>query len=185
MSEPLCDTSDVSTQLLRPLTDEAEVIAVEQLIAAASALLRTAAPSIDTRVARYRLNPQDLTAISPETVAVVVAGVVKRYMRNPEGIASESAGPFSVTYALRSEKDARGVLQITESDLRVLFPNRKRMRAGTIRTRAALAPRPVGRYGPVSGVEQAISTVVDWSAQLPVDAENVAIAPLLGPDAGA
>lgn len=183
MSDPLCQYSDVEAALLRPLAVQEEIY-VDVLIDQASALLRNAAPSIDARIARYKTNPQDLTAVSPMAVATVVAGAVKRYIRNPEGIASQSTGPYSVTYALRSEKSARGVLQITVEDLQTLFPNRKRLRAGTIRTRPGLAPRPVGRYGPLPGPEQVISAVVDWAAVPPVEGAEV-VEWALGPDGSA
>jgi hypothetical protein len=165
----LCGTGDVSTLLLRPLTSD-ETPFVEDLITKASALLRNAAPSIDDRMGRPA---NDRTSVSPITVATVIAGVVKRYMRNPEGLAAQAAGPFSVSYALRTEKGPRGVLVITADDLATLFPNRKRPRAGTIRTRAALAPRPVGRYGPLPGPEQILEAVVDWSASPPVDGGEI------------
>ncbi|MCW2901911.1 MAG: hypothetical protein JWO67_4176 [Streptosporangiaceae bacterium] len=182
MTDHLCTTDDVSAQLLRPLTTD-ETPFVWQLIQSATALLRNAAPSVDTRLARFAADPTDRTALDPVTVATVVAGVVKRYMRNPEGIAAQGVGPFSVTYALRTEKEARGVLQITATDLAVLFPNRKRLRAGTIRTRAGLAPRPVGHYGPIPDVAQVVNAVTDWSAQPPVDgSEFVEFLPSLGPD---
>lgn len=173
----LCQPSDVSTALLRPLT-ATEITYVPSLIVNASALLRNAAPSIDDRMARFTPNGTDPTSIDPVVVATVVAGVVKRYMTNPQGIASQSAGPFSVAYALRTEKGARGVLQVTDEDLRTLFPNRKRMRAGTIRTRPGLAPRPVGRYGPIPDPISAVSAVIEWSSDVPlVGAEIVEFLP--------
>lgn len=184
-ADALCSTSDVATLLLRSLTTD-ETPFVEGLITQASDLLRNAAPAIDVRIGRWRADKTDPGGVSPTTVATVVAGVVKRYLRNPEGLASQSAGPFSVSYALRSEKGARGVLEITADDLSTLFPNRKRPRAGTIRTRAALAPRPVGRYGPLAGPEQVLETIVDWSAHPPIDgAEIVEVAGSLGADGSA
>ena len=35
------------------------------------------------RMARYAADPRDRAGVSPMTVATVVAGVVKRYLRNP------------------------------------------------------------------------------------------------------
>lgn len=168
MATALCTTGDVSDLALRPLTAP-EQNAVTSLITKASALLRNAVPSIDTRIAKYVANPSDKSGVDPIVVATVVGGIITRYIRNPDGYASKSAGPFSVSYALRSEKVARGVLEVNDSDLRTLFPNRKRLRAGTIRTRPGLAPRPVGRYGPYPSVGQAVGAVVDWQADLPVD----------------
>lgn len=184
-SSALCGTDDVAALLLRSLTD-AETGPVEGLITKASGLLRNAAPSIDDRMARWVADRRDKGGVDPDVVATVVAGAVKRYLRNPDGLASETAGPFSSTYALRSEKDPRGVLAITEDDLKQLFPSRKRPRAGTIRTRPALAPRPIGRYGPLAGPDQVLEAVIDWSAVPPVNGgEVVEITSGFGPDGSA
>lgn len=159
----LADVTDVEAALLRPLTDN-EQNYVPTLIIQASSLLRTAEPSVDTRITAFPSGAP--SALDPTTVAAVIAGAVKRYMVNPTGIASTSntvgPGASSVTYALRSEKESRGVLQITPDDISTLFPNRKRLRAGTIRTRAALAPRPVGRYGPLPSRGEAVQAIVEW-----------------------
>jgi hypothetical protein len=169
VTEPFATQDDVETALVRPLTTT-EANYIDGLIGQASALLRNEAPSIDDRIARYGVDPTDKSALSPATVAAVVAGVVKRYMVNPTGIASTSQtdGPFSLStsYALRSEKETRGALQITRDDLLVLFPNRKRLRAGMIRTRPALAPRPVGRYGPIPRPSEAIGAAITFGRGL-------------------
>lgn len=173
--EPLTTQPDVEAALLRPLT-ATEQNYILGLIAQASALLRLTAPSIDDRLARYALDPTDRTAVSPDAVSAVLAGVVKKYLVNPTGIASttETTGPFSrsTSYALRSEKERRGVLEITADDLAVLFPSRKRPRAGTIRTRPALAPRPVGRYGPIPSPGEAFDATLTWSQHVVLDAET-------------
>jgi hypothetical protein len=176
----LYSTGDVAALLLRPLTTD-EQASVAGLIPRASDLLRNAVPSIDDRMARWSPGTADKGAVSQKTVATVVAGVIKRYMRNPDGLASEAAGPFSASYALRGDKAPRGVLEVTADDLTTLFPNRKRPRAGTIRTRPGLAPRPVGRYGPLAGPDQVLAAVVDWSADPPVDGGEV-VEWALGPD---
>lgn len=157
---------DIAAALLRPLTDT-ETLYIAALIRQASSLLRQAAPSVDQRIAAYTADATDPEGLDPQLVATVLAGVIKRYLINPTGIASESQtnGPFSqsTSYALRSEKESRGVLQVTELDLTVLFPNRKRLRAGTIKVRPALAPRPVGRYGPLPTLEEAVNAAIDYS----------------------
>lgn len=162
MPDPLATPDDVETALLRPLTDTEQTY-IDGLISQAQALLRLRVPSIDDRIARYEADATDLSAVSPDAVAAVLAGVVKRYLVNPEGAVSisQGVGPYSTakSYALRSDKDRRGALEITNEDVAVLFPNRKRLRAGTIRTRAALAPRPVGRYGPVPSLAESIDAV--------------------------
>lgn len=171
MPDPLASWSDVETVLLRPLTTN-ESAYIDDLIGQASALLRTAVPSVDQRIANNNADPTDLTSVSAETVAAVVAGAVKRYMVNPTGIASntQTVGPFSesTSYALRSEKEARGVLQFTSEDIAVLFPDRKRLRVGSIRLKAGMAPRPVGNYGPIPGPDQIFTAIVDFGKLNPV-----------------
>lgn len=185
MPDPLTTQRDVETALIRPLTT-AESVYIDGLIDQASALLRQAAPSIDDRIARYSRDPSDLTAVSDAVVSAVLAGVVKKYIINPTGIASQhdSEGPFShaVAYALRSEKETRGVLQITQVDLAALFPNRKRLRAGTIRLRPALAPRPVGRYGPIPTVGQAVAAVIDFDQDGSLVFSETFFSPLIVPE---
>lgn len=173
----LTSPDDVETALLRPLTDT-ERAYIEPLIIAASSLLRNAAPAVDDRIARWKADSTDPTALDPLTVSTVLAGVVKRYLINPTGIATESetVGPFSksTAYALRSEKESRGVLQITALDVATLFPTRKRLRAGTIRLRPALAPRPVGRYGPFNVGPDAIVAAVTFDVAVPRQVEATA-----------
>lgn len=163
MTEPLAEPGDVATALLRPLTDT-ELVYVPGLLAQASDLLRTAAPSIDNRIAWYTQDPTNPAGVSRGTVATVIAGAVKRYMTNPRGLVSETetTGPYSTShsYALRGEKETRGALQITSDDLLVLFPNRKRLRVGSFRLQPAMAPRPVGRYGPLPSPTEAVEAAV-------------------------
>lgn len=171
MPDLLTFPEDVETALLRPLTD-LELTYIDGLIAQASSLLRTRVPALDALIARYAADPTDLGAVSSDTVAAVLAGVVKKYLTNPGGLASETQteGPFSksTAYALRSEKERRGALEITDDDIKALFPNRKKLRAGTIRLRPALAPRPVGRYGSYPTARQAVGAVIDWNGEIPV-----------------
>lgn len=172
MGVPLVAQDDVEAVLLRPLTAEEQPY-VTQLCTSASALLRNQAPSVDNRIARFESDSTDPGGLDPATVALVLAGVIKRYIANPNGVVSESVGPFSVSYALRGDKAPRGVIDIADEDMRILFPNRKRLRAGMIRTRPALAPRPVGRYGPIPNVEQFGEAVITWrGAQMPLDADD-------------
>lgn len=180
MAFPLVASSDVETVLLRPLTAE-EAPYVDQLCSSASSLLRNQAPSVDNRIARFERDPTDPGGLDPGTVSLVLAGVIKRYIANPNGVVSESVGPFSVSYALRGDKAPRGVIDINDEDMRILFPNRKRLRAGMIRTRPALAPRPVGRYGPMPNVDQFGEAIVTWrGAEMPIDANDPELA--LPPD---
>jgi hypothetical protein len=165
-AQALAQPYDVEAALVRPLT-ALEAQYVPTLLDQASALIRNAAPSVDQRMAAYAADSTNLTSVSAATVSTVVAMVVKRYLVNPTGIASttETSGPFShsTSMALRGEKGQRGILEVTAEDLKVLFPNRKRARVGSIRLRANMAPRPVGRYGGFGDVNQMIGAIVDWA----------------------
>lgn len=129
----LVTPDDVETALLRPLT-ATEQSYIDSLIRQASAQLRTAMPTFDERLAAT-----DETAISPDTVAAMLAGVIKRYMVNPQGIAShsEGMGPYSETNSYTSYGKAlsgNGDLAVTAADLAKLNPSAG-VEAGTIRTR--------------------------------------------------
>lgn len=180
---PLATQAAVEAALVRPLTS-AETPYIDTWISQASALLRAVVPSVDDRIQAFlSMTPPPVNAVDPVVVESVLAGVIKRYLSNPKGLASEteSTGPFShsESYALRTEKEQRGTLQIIEADLNVLFPNRKRLRAGTIRTRPALAPRPVGRYGPRPVFGDAVDAEIEWR-----DGNWVPDAPVVVPGVG-
>lgn len=177
MASQLTTQTAVEAALLRPLTaaEDSYVMGAGGLVDQVSSLLRTAAPSIDDRISRYETDPTDKTGVDPLTVSSVLAGVIKKYMANPRGLTSttDAQGPYShsESYALRGDKETRGALQITSDDLAVLFPTRRRLRAGTIRTRPALAPRPVGRYGPIPTPAQAIDAAITYDRHFVPDAE--------------
>jgi hypothetical protein len=145
MPNPLADEYDLE-DMWRPLAAD-EVPRALNLIDKASALLRQVAPHVDQRIAAFAANPADPTGLDPTIVATVVATIVKRFISNVEGIASQSVGGFSISYALRSERSVRGELQVTADDLNALRMYRPRSRIGTIRVRAALAPNPLGGVG--------------------------------------
>ncbi|MGZ6852470.1 MAG: Gp19/Gp15/Gp42 family protein [Mycobacteriaceae bacterium] len=145
MANPLATTDDVA-DLWRPFTSTDEEARVSRLVAKASALLRQALPSVDARIARFNVDSADLGGLDPVTVATVVATMVKRYLVNPDGATntSETAGQFSHAkgFALRGDKDVRGELIVTESDIAALTPaSPLRPRMATLRTKALLAPR--------------------------------------------
>lgn len=167
-TEPLASTSDVA-DMWRSLTLD-EVSRVARLIDKASAKLRQKAPYVDARIAAWQAG-DTRKGLDPTTVATVVATVVKRFISNPEGIASQTqgAGPFSaaVSYALRTDKYARGELQVTDEDIAELQTYSVRARVGMMRLRPALAPRPVGRYGGISGPAEAIGAAVTYGRGIP------------------
>jgi hypothetical protein len=128
MPDALATPQDV-VDIWRPLSD-AETTQVSNLIIKASAKLRFACPfDVDARIALFDANPQDPTALDPLIVSDVVAMIVKRFLVNPEGYATESetTGPFSrsATYVNRYDKtgsDVRGAIQVTDSDIDQLRP---------------------------------------------------------------
>jgi hypothetical protein len=116
------------------------------LVTKASALLRQALPWVDARIARFNVDPTDLGGLDPTVVANVVATMVKRFLVNPDGATntSETAGIFSHAkgFALRGDKDVRGELIVTETDIAALTPpTTMHPRLATMRTKALLAPR--------------------------------------------
>jgi hypothetical protein len=118
------------------------------LLEKASALLRQALPSVDDRIAAFAVDPRDPVGLDPVTVSMVVATMVKRFLSNVQGVASEGVGPYHVAYAIRGEKDVRGELQVTQTDLDALKPySSKKSKLGSIRTSPAMAPWPFGRLG--------------------------------------
>lgn len=125
---------------------------VENLITKASALLRQRLPWIDARITRFEADPTDPGGLDPVSVATVVATMVKRYLVNPTGAtnSSETVGPFSRSqgFALRGDKDVRGELVVTESDIAALTPAKKAQSTlRTVKQRGRLAPWPFGDVG--------------------------------------
>ena len=152
MGLPLATTSDLE-DMWRPLLPS-EVARARNLIDKASGLLRQstpAVPSLDDRIALYASDSNNIQALDPTVVATVVATMVKRFISNVEGVTSttETVGPFSQakSFALRGDKDVRGELQVTDSDLKALRPYAPKNKLGSIKVKAALAPWPFGRIG--------------------------------------
>jgi hypothetical protein len=142
----LCTADDVA-DMWRPLIDDAERSKVERLIGKASSLLRQKLPSVDTRIATFATLPGDVSALDPDTVAAVVATIVKRFLSNPDGAThvSKSLGGASVSsgYALRGDKDVRGELIVTDDDLAKLeAPVSSKPWLRTITTKHRMAPNP-------------------------------------------
>ncbi len=150
MGNPLAVFADVSL-LWTPLTS-ADQGRVDGLIVKASALLRQKIPWVDQRVVLFGQDPMNLGGLDPAVVANVIATMVKRYLSNPDGAtnSNRTVGPYAEArgYALRGDKDIRGELVVTESDVAALTPAVKsRARIGTIKARGRLAPWPFGDLG--------------------------------------
>jgi hypothetical protein len=124
----LTSSGAVQAALLRPLTvDEAAII--DGVIDLASTKLRGKLPTVDDRIAAWSQSPRPATALDPELVAAVLAGVIKRALLNPKGLwsTSETDGDYSIseTYpAARggADVDNAGGITITDADLAELAP---------------------------------------------------------------
>lgn len=110
----LATVEDVEA-LWRPLTTQ-ERTKAQLLLGYASATVRRKVPRVDDRIAAEQLN-EDL-------VTGVVASMVARVMRNPEGWRTETqqAGPFQEQNT-RDPELASGELHMTEAELDLLSPD--------------------------------------------------------------
>lgn len=147
MGTALADPSDV-VDMWRPLTS-AERDRVARLILKASSLLRQRMPSVDARIAAFLADPTDPQGLDEQSVATVVATIVKRFVSNTEGAASvtQSLGSASLTksYAQRGVADklgdARGQLVVLDADLASLNASTpRRPFFGTATVSPRLAP---------------------------------------------
>jgi hypothetical protein len=132
---PLAAIGDVVAQY-GELTDDEERLTA-YLLKAASGIVRQ----------RFRLVDAQMAAglLDPDVVAVTVSGMVLRVLRNPEGLRSETTGPFSRAYDTSA---AAGLLVITDADAGQLVPpeeSQKKQKfpvAGTIRITPGMLPGP-------------------------------------------
>lgn len=97
----------------RPLSD-GEVIVTQSLLADAWAIVVSAVPDIETRLAG---NPP---ALNEALVKVVVSAMVLRVLRNPEGKLSEAIDDYKFT---RDSARSAGTLYIDPSELALLAPS--------------------------------------------------------------
>ncbi len=152
---PLATVGDVAAQMPGGALTTAQEGMVSHLIRAASALLRqqarqVTAAGIDAAVIAG--------ALDQEVVALAVTNMVLRVVRNPQGLRTETTGPFS-----RSFWDA-GLLVVTAADLAAVTPvevpvalpdGLAGLGVGTIRVVPGMAP-PVNRArwlgGPYGGI---------------------------------
>lgn len=137
--DPLTTTDAVMAALLRPLTADEQTY-VPTLISQASAKLRTRMRAVDTRIAAYNADPTDPSGLDPAAVEAMLAGVIKRYIVNPQGAQnlSDTILGMSRTYTFPSGGGAwqqLGELVITDADLASLEPASSFVMPGTIRTR--------------------------------------------------
>jgi hypothetical protein len=90
---------------------EARAATARALLKRASQLIRDTYPGIDTRIAAG--------TVPGDSVGLAVLNMVARVMRNPNGLRSETTGPFSRAY---DPDAASGMLQITEAEVSLLVP---------------------------------------------------------------
>ncbi len=132
----LVQDTDVEAALLRPLTD-AESTYIAALIDQAEGLLRARIPDIDARIAARGTG--DPKAIDPAVVAAVLAQVIARFLRSPDGAisVSQTAGPYSTTRSLQANASP-GLLTITDADIAAILPATASIGARTIQARSRL-----------------------------------------------
>ena len=159
MGEPLAFQSDLETVLLRPLTPE-ETPHLLDMIEVASAKLRQACPfNIDARIAVGDDSPYAPLALDRKIVANVVAGIVARYLGNPEGAVTktdaQTVGPYSTSasrsFVNRYDKtgsDVRGRIAITPADIDELRPATKTRVPQSIQLTPTRAMEPAVGFWP-------------------------------------
>ena len=126
---PLAAAADVQTAMLRTL-DSDETTLADALLIRASWLVRQERPGLDTLVTAG--------ALDADVVTGVVAEMVARVLRNPDGWRQKATGPFSGTYDVNV---ASGYLTITDIDRAMLgltTADQRARRVGTIRMRPTL-----------------------------------------------
>lgn len=132
---PLAAVGDVAGQY-GSLTAAQEGL-VGWLLRAASKMVRARFPNIDTQLAAGQLDR--------DVVALGIANMVLRVIRNPGGLRSETVGPFSRSWDTRV---AAGLLAITAEEAALFTPvitlPATVNPVGTIFLRPGLAPYPKG-----------------------------------------
>jgi hypothetical protein len=130
---PLAAVGDVAAQFGTLTAAQEGVTAF--LLRAASAMIRHAYPFIDAQIITGRLDP--------DLVALAASNMVLRVLRNPNGLRSETVGPFSRSYDTGT---AAGLLVISSTETGLLVPVAVLPDGsgvggiGTIRTRPGMAP---------------------------------------------
>lgn len=134
---PLAAVGDVADQF-GTLTPAQEGLTAH-LVRAGSTLLRLRAKQAGIDI------DADLAsgALDPEAAALAVTNMVLRVLRNPNGLRSETTGPFSRTY---DTTVAAGLLVVSDYDLSIVTPapvvgeNIAALGIGTIRIVPGMAP---------------------------------------------
>ncbi len=129
---PLASVGDVTT--LRGSLTTAQEGLTRYLLRAASKMVRARFPLVDDQLADGLLDA--------DVVALTVATMVNRVLRNPDGLRAQTIGPFSYTY---DTTIAAGELVLTDTDAGAFTPPEVAAAAaayaiGTARLGAGLMP---------------------------------------------
>lgn len=129
---PLAAVGDVASQY-GDLTAAQETL-TRWLLRAASKMVRSKFPLVDAHITVGKLDA--------DVVALAVANMVLRVLRNPGGLRAETVGPFSRTY---DTTVAAGLLVIAPQEITMFtpIPDAGALPVGTIRIRGGLP----GRHG--------------------------------------
>jgi hypothetical protein len=104
------------------------------LLKRASQLVRDTYPGIDDRISA--------STVSADSVGLAVLNMVARVLRNPQGLRSETTGPFSRAY---DPDSASGMLAITDAETGLLGPpvatQTAKNRMGTMRVKGGMVPK--------------------------------------------
>lgn len=124
------------TDLYGALSD-ARAATARALLKRASQLIRDSYPGIDDRIAAG--------TVPADSVGLAVLNMVARVMRNPNGLRSETTGPFSRAY---DPDAASGMLQITDAEISLLVPpviSTAKGKMGSTRITGGMVPAATGR----------------------------------------
>ncbi len=123
-------------EIYGPLSSVREAIC-NHLLKRASQMIRDRFRDVDARIAAGTL--------PASSVGTAVLNMTARVMRNPNGLRSESIGPFARGY---DTEVASGLLQFTDAEAGLLLPTGTggagRIAVRTIRVKPGLAPAPYG-----------------------------------------
>lgn len=142
---PLAALGDVTAQFGALSDDEQELAGY--LLKAGSKLVRQRFPLVDEQA--------DAGKLDSDVVALTVAGMVLRVLRNPEGLRSETTGPFTRAYDTSA---AAGQLVMTKDDEAGVTPSPTPTTkpagwspAGTIGVQGGMMPPAPPRYPYLGG----------------------------------
>jgi hypothetical protein len=135
---PLAAVGDIAEQYGTLTAAQQQLAAV--LTRAASQMIRARRPDIDSQIAAG--------IVSGDLVALAVTNMVLRVLRNPQGLRSESVGPFSRAY---DTTYAAGLLVLTPDDEKLINPvAQPGTKTGPVKMIQASAPlgiAPIWRAG--------------------------------------